>query len=186
MDGLFISRSADKYTVSPEWRRGMEVIVKGQPQKVSKKLVREAINFYAPLLMTSRMIDTLQIYINFKPKEQMDCYAETDGTYDKESTPRIFDIDIKDAMSYYKTLLVLAHEMVHVKQMATGQLKEMVRTGKIRYQGKLYKDHPGEEAKYTEDYFRYLETPWEIEAHGREYSLYARFLQHLKDKKKKS
>lgn len=52
--------------------------------------------------------------------------------------------------------LTLAHEMVHVKQMAKGQLKNR-KTGSYVWAGKRY-------SKKTE----YLSMPWEIEAFSRQ------------------
>ena len=164
----------------------MEVIIKGTPLKISKKLVREAIYFSAGHLMSRRMVDTLQLHINFLDKTKMDDLANTDGTFDDDyPTPRMFDMDILNNMGRSKTLLTLGHEMVHVKQFATGEMHEYSRPmGKVRYRGKIYDDCAADFAKWTNEYFDYLDKPWEIEAYGREYALYTRFLHHRRQKGK--
>ena len=67
-------------------------------------------------------------------------------------------------------LTVLAHEMVHVKQYAKGEMKDYIRMKSVKFQGKIYND---EEMDYWDH-------PWEIEAHGREKGLYYRFINGAK------
>ena len=63
---------------------------------------------------------------------------------------------------------VLAHEMVHVKQIAKGEMKD--RYVKSKYVTVWF----GE--KYSEEDVSYWDQPWEIEAYGLENSLVAKFL----------
>ena len=66
---------------------------------------------------------------------------------------------------FVEILKTLAHELVHVKQYALGELK-------WRDAGLLYKgvNHN------PENLMEYFETPYEIEAYGREKGLLAGFL----------
>jgi hypothetical protein len=61
----------------------------------------------------------------------------------------------------------IAHEMVHIKQLATNQLYE-VSPKKFMWNGKIWKPE-----EYEDDYY---DRPWEIEAHGREKGLYQRWI----------
>lgn len=70
---------------------------------------------------------------------------------------------------------VLAHELIHVKQYLNNQIYDYI-TGDIRFEGRVYK-----EVTADADYW---DTPWEIEAHGREYGVYAQFKEHQKQKEK--
>ena len=70
---------------------------------------------------------------------------------------------ILDVALYGNWLSTLAHEMVHVKQWATGEMKELVRQNKTRFKGELFGN--------TEYWFR----PWEIEAHGIEKGLFVKW-----------
>ena len=63
-----------------------------------------------------------------------------------------------------------AHEMVHVKQFAKSELKDLSKQQSLcKFYGKLYN---------TDD-VNYWDYPWEIEAHGREEGLYVRFVEYL-------
>ena len=68
-------------------------------------------------------------------------------------------------------LQTLAHEMVHVKQYATGELREKMRNGEADLIWKNRRWSP------PEGQHEYWDCPWEIEAFGREYGLYKRFLE---------
>lgn len=72
-----------------------------------------------------------------------------------------FSVDIEKKQSLRRLLETVAHEMVHVKQYATGELYESTAQGKHRWQGKWLKKDP-----------EYYDRPWEIEAHGREVGLF--------------
>ena len=65
---------------------------------------------------------------------------------------------------------------MHVKQYATGQMKEYIHKPIVRYHGKYYLEDEGEKD--------YWDSPWEIDAYGREYGLYYRWDQYLTKKKK--
>ena len=72
-------------------------------------------------------------------------------------------------------LIVLAHEMVHVKQYAKGEMKDFVYGNRVKFKGSIINDNIVE----------YWDQPWEIEAHGKEKGLYLRFLEHEKNKNRK-
>ena len=75
--------------------------------------------------------------------------------------PREFDVDINTQQRLRRLLETVAHEMVHVKQFARGELYESTRRNKHRWQGKWLNTDP-----------KYWDQPWEIEAHGREVGLF--------------
>jgi hypothetical protein len=77
-------------------------------------------------------------------------------------------------MTRKQTLLAIAHEMVHVKQYAKGELKDYLKEEKSKYKN----DHI-----YFES-LNYWDYPWEIEAHGRELGLYYRFIMKLREEDK--
>ena len=91
------------------------------------------------------------------------CMADPDGDAERLDRPRTFDLEIHSKMSLRKVLETVAHEMVHVKQYARGELYQGVRVNKYRWQGKWV----GE--------MNYWDEPWEIEAHGREAGLFVRW-----------
>jgi hypothetical protein len=81
--------------------------------------------------------------------------------YNKSGKPREFTIEIDKSLNLKTMLLVLAHECVHVKQYATGELDDNLSVWRGR--------------KVNSDKVPYWEHPWEIEAYGREKGLYVRF-----------
>ena len=69
----------------------------------------------------------------------------------------------------------MCHEMVHVKQFAKGEMRDLSGAEKVSWNGERY-DLSADE---------YFDRPWEIEAHGRELGLFIRWaeknkLGHLK------
>jgi len=71
-----------------------------------------------------------------------------------------------------KLLLDLAHELTHVKQYLNKEMFDYV-DGGVRYKGAYF------EKEYHESEELYYDSPWEIEAHGREWGLYKMFRTHL-------
>lgn len=92
------------------------------------------------------------------------CSADPHGDAERLDRPRSFELEIHSKMSLRKVLETVAHEMVHVKQYARGELYEGSRIAKHRWQGKWLAKDPD-----------YWEQPWEIEAHGREAGLFIRW-----------
>ena len=149
----------------------MNVNVKGFGKKKSAEL-REACEFYALQLMDPRMVRNLQIDIERTAKSdvQGECVDE-DGV----RNPRWFTINLRDAKDDDDVLKTLAHEMVHVKQHAKNELQSGVMIASrgglkmtSKWMGEIWKP------KGKEDH--YYDSPWEIEAYGREIGLYHRWL----------
>lgn len=142
----------------------------GKPKKVPLSLCKEAIRWYGKKLLGNRLYNSLEIKIEFDI-DQLDknVYGYCDWNDDNHRA-RNFTIIVHPTLGKRNTLLVLAHEMVHVKQYAKGELKDYLRVNRVRWKDKVYDD---EEIDYWEQ-------PWEIEAHGREKGLYYQFLEHKK------
>lgn len=71
---------------------------------------------------------------------------------------KVVAVAIDSRLSMEQMLITLAHEMVHVKQHAKGQLKSRItRRGKVvvSWMGRDYNTH-------------YFDSPWELEAFSRE------------------
>lgn len=80
---------------------------------------------------------------------------------------REFEIQLKRHRSQKNTLLTLAHEMVHVKQFAKGELN----SDNDKWQGE----------KVDTEVVQYDDLPWEIEACSLEHILYGLYMDHLTD-----
>lgn len=93
---------------------------------------------------------------------------------ERNDRPRTFEIEVERNMRLRKVLETVAHEMVHVKQYARGELYESTAQGKHRWQGEWLNKDPD-----------YWDQPWEIEAHGRECGLFVRWAESQDLGKKK-
>lgn len=71
----------------------------------------------------------------------------------------------------------VAHELVHVKQYLNNELFDYV-DGKARYKGEIFP------LGHSEDEEAYFDSPWEIEAYGREHGMYKLFTKKLKQEQK--
>ena len=71
-------------------------------------------------------------------------------------------------------MMNVGHEMIHIKQYLNNELFDYV-DGKARFKGQVF--HSGHSA----DLAKYFDSPWEIEAYGREYGLYKVFVRMMKD-----
>lgn len=131
--------------------------------------IEAAAQFYGELLMGKNLIKNLHLRLVFTK-------TQGNGTTweDDISRPCEFTITIEKGMSKRETLITLAHEMVHVKQYATGELRDYMSSSKLQ----RWRDE-----KRDWSQVEYWDLPWEIEAYGRERGLYVRFVDHLKAQK---
>jgi hypothetical protein len=136
-------------------------------------MVTEAVRFYASTLMNRQLVKNLTVKVSFKDKD-VDGFCNTD---DDLAKPREFALQINPKRSVKAILTALAHEMVHVKQYATGESKQYERTPYVtKFRGVMVNTE-------TMDYW---DLPWEIDAYGRELGLYVRFMEHWKNVKTKA
>lgn len=88
---------------------------------------------------------------------------------------KYFIMEISKKLPIEEQLKSIAHEMVHCRQFLKKQLQ--YKNGKIYWMNKY---HPNNQLKRKElnknDYFNYLNTPWEIEAYELENMLYNSFI----------
>lgn len=138
----------------------MKVSVRGQNDRLSKAEIRDYIDFLADMLMSPRLAKSLTINVKCAPLKKVKGFCmSTDDQYGKR--PKEFLIELDTKQSKASQLKTLAHEMVHVKQYAKGELADLDRQRKIKFNKK----------KYSTETFYWLQ-PWEIEAYGYEYGLY--------------
>lgn len=151
----------------------MNIDIKGKAKHMCKAEIKFATAFFAQYIMGTRLAKNLDIEIRFEDQGKLaEGYC---APIDAERRPRMFEIGIKPKMRRHKMLQCLAHEMVHVKQYARGELSAELVTAK--WQGKTY--------KLSNSFEDYLNWPWEIEAYGRDRSLYLFYQVMLKSEKVK-
>ena len=149
----------------------MNIDIYGKTEHMCKAEIKFATAFFAKYLMGDKLADNLDIEIRFENQGKL---AEGHcSPLDAERRPRSFEIGINPKLRRYKMLQCLAHEMVHVKQYAKGELSNELITAK--WQGKTF--------KLTNSIEDYLNWPWEVEAYGRDRSLYLFYSILLKSEK---
>lgn len=138
----------------------MQVSILGKNDRLSKAEVRDYLDFLSDMLLSPRMSKSIKVTVKCQPikKYKGFCMSVDDGYNVK---PREFLIELDTKQSKASQLKTLAHEMVHVKQYAKGELADLNRQNKVKFNKK----------KYSADTFYWLQ-PWEIEAYGYEYGLY--------------
>lgn len=156
----------------------MNIEISGKPRSITKFAVQEAANFYADKLLPKKMNDDIYLDINFSYsiKTQGCCSPTVDNV-----RPRDFLIEIKSNLTFRKTLVTLAHEMVHLKQFAKGELFQYLKSKKIKWNNPRLAPFIAESGLYDEESLDYHFQPWEIEAYGLEWALYLSYQKHLKE-----
>ena len=149
----------------------MNIEIRGKTKSMCKAEIKFATAFFAKYLMGDRLSKNLDIEIAFEDQGKSaegHCFPT-----EHSRKPRMFEIGINPKLRRYKMIQCLAHEMVHVKQYARGELSNELVTAK--WQGKVF--------KLTNSFEDYLNLPWEVEAYGRDRALYLFYCVLLKSEK---
>jgi hypothetical protein len=147
----------------------MNVTVKGT-NKNFRNLLTETSKFFADLLMDPRMVRNLNIEIEVGKLDVDGECVDEEGT----RSPRWFTINLKN-QPIEDMIKTLAHEMVHVKQHAKNELQ----TGHViatRGGLKITSKWKGEIWKPKRKEHPYFDSPWEVEAFGKEVGLFQRYV----------
>jgi hypothetical protein len=138
----------------------MSIRIVGCPDKDFTPYVHRAAKFYADCLLSYKMQEKTRIIVKFRNDIKECGYAYIAGK-NASGKPRKFLIEINSALGAKDILETIAHEMVHVKQFAYGDMNE-----------KLSRWH---DTSVDTDEIDYWFHPWEIEAHGLETALLCNF-----------
>lgn len=141
--------------------------------KIPKKILSlgedvymDAAMYYASLLFKNvELSDPCTIDIEFK-KPEGGCLGQALHLGEGD-----VELMINPSQSLRSSLLTLAHEMVHVKQYVTGEMKDSSKG--IDYT--VWKNKLVEISSMN-----YYDLPWEVDAMGREYGLYRRWIESRK------
>jgi hypothetical protein len=146
----------------------LKVYIRKNGFRINSHLTRYSIKWYAHMLMHQNLCKNLEISVSHKKLDNI--YADVEAHYDGATRPRRFIITVDPYLSKRTYLLAIAHEMVHVKQYATGEVRDYAGIDTST----KWKD--GFVDDTVEDYY---DLPWEIDAFGRERGLYFRFKDHI-------
>ena len=89
---------------------------------------------------------------------------------------RISKLGKKPQTRLKQLLIDLGHELTHIKQYLNNELFDY-KSGDVRYKGLVF------DASHYTDEEKYFDSPWEIEAYGRELGLYKIFCNKLKEER---
>lgn len=147
----------------------MQVNVKGFGKKKTQEL-KEAAEFFALQLMHPKTVDN--IVLDIEKDKDLEVMGECMNDDDRTRNPRWFTITLRGHKDDEDVVQTLAHEMVHIKQYAKNELGA---ERSLRCKGKKVQVATkwlGEwwTPKKNED--EYFDSPWEIEAYGREVGLW--------------
>ena len=146
----------------------MKIRTKGTPVNVTRSLCKEAIYYYGEELLGKRLSKNIKISLIFE-KMPNPIYALCHWQDDNHKC-REFIIIVHKNLNKKQTLIALAHEMVHVKQYARGELKDYLRSEQVKWQNKVYNLNK----------VKYWTCPWEKEAYKKDHILYEAFKQRNK------
>jgi len=144
----------------------LRIKIHGKHKRIQLWVIRKALQWYARDLMPKQhrgLVIELELISGLTRNDATDAQVTW---LDEAVRPRRFCMEVDDALSLQRLIGILAHEMVHVKQFATGELVDNPSGKTVKWQGKrvTLRDDDG-----------YWTQPWEIEAYGRQPGLYARF-----------
>lgn len=149
----------------------MKIKVDGADKEAAREL-EDAANFYGRILLHPRTFKNINLDIEVNPSigHMGQCLLEDDCR-----SPRYFTIQIRGLEEDDDLARTLAHEMTHLQQYATNRLRKVsvVHKGmsisvENEWEGKIWKPKKRDDP--------YFDSPWEIEAYGREAGLYHRWV----------
>jgi hypothetical protein len=142
----------------------MNLTILGAKDIKLTKMLRMAAKSFAHKLLTPQMIKHITLEVHICDKLSAGAYC---NIADDLPIPRKFLVEIHRTRKKIHMFTALAHEMVHLKQWAKGEMKEKIRKTKYItvWRGDTY-----------EDDVSYWDQPWEFEAYGLQESLVAKFL----------
>lgn len=156
----------------------MNLTIRNSPYPDQNPYIRKAIYFYGKKLMHGNLLRNLTLSIEFKDVTKREIDGEV-GPMDVRDlndpkNPRNFKMYVSNTLARNRMFVTLAHEMVHVKQYATGELIDVSDVS-------MYNDF---EKEFWKVYWKgeliicdgtSIEYPWEIEANGLEAGLFHHF-----------
>jgi len=95
--------------------------------KALRKELREACRFFSESLINSKLRKNIQVDVRLVPNlmKEEKAYGWCNWV-ENNLKPRIFEIEADAGLSRVRLIRTLAHEMVHVKQFALGELKDYI------------------------------------------------------------
>ena len=147
----------------------MKVNISGKADNISNKEIRNAVFFYTKKLLGNSLAKkiTLDIVIDKELLKNFEMFANI-SPLEADPRPKHYEMEIDAKLSKRQFLISLAHEIIHLKQFAKNQMRDLESKKMTRWMGDYY----------VEDNINYWRRPWEIEAHKGEKTLYEEYINH--------
>jgi len=151
----------------------------GTGEKYINELVyRHLINFTLEQLISKNLKNKLKLYVYFRKKYSFD--KDTVGylqTYAQTKTVpvRFAKMYIRTDMSFLNIIETITHELVHLKQYATGQLSKRIWKSDNRVHYRWEKKDIGVQSD-----IEYKNRPYEIEAFKKQFPLVDKWTDYIK------
>lgn len=145
----------------------MKVYISGKAENITNKEIKQAIFFYLKKLLGNSMSQkiTVDVVIERDLLKTYEMYAAI-SPLEADTRPKHYELEIDGKLSKKLFLVSLAHEMIHLKQFAKDQMRDLETKRMTRWMGEYY----------VEDNIDYWSRPWEKEAHELEISLYESYI----------
>lgn len=140
-----------------------------------KREIRDLTTFALELMFKSNRKKLNNVHVSIKLDHEEVSAENAVGLCtwtDQIHNPKKFLIKLSDKLSKKTFRKTLFHELVHVKQYLTSELKDFY-TGEVRWKKKIYEDT---ETYHIEDYYAYMNTPWEKQAYRMSENLYKKYV----------
>jgi len=156
-------------------------MIKKYVRFVLNKLVRKSVQNKSKINIKVLGLDEIKEAANLLDLKTYKAWCTYDGLDEDGKKKFTVVLDIKRINSRAKKpqirlkniLIDLGHELVHVKQYLNNEIFDY-KNGDVRYKGLIF------DASHYMDEEKYFDSPWEVEAYGRELGLYVLFCRNLK------
>jgi hypothetical protein len=149
----------------------MEIRHRGWNTDLTRSEIEYATGFFLKKLMPHQLVSKLTVNMSITDlgNYKGECCQES---VEIGTNPREFWVGLSKKLKRRGTLRVIAHECVHIKQGATGQMWDYsgADAGWTRWNKRDVRDKD----------WAYKQRPWEKEAFRREKVLYNAYMRHLK------
>ena len=151
----------------------MHITTTGRNNVLSKKEAKYILNLFADVLLGKRLSKNISVKLVFKEFGDWGMCAPTD--YEFDCAHREFEIFVNPYLTFKNQIKTLAHEMVHLKQFARGELKQYANED-FKWLGKRIEIEYGSNKEA-------MKKPWEREATLSEEYLYNYYINSIAEEK---
>lgn len=159
----------------------MRIAIRGRSDHADHEKMRLATRFFLRKLLRNNTTDINQVTIDFVDGLLKEEKTEGQFLFPSRQDCKSFIIEVDGSLRENRTLMVLAHECVHLKQWHKGELRD---SSYPPHYSDSYVKWRGKRARwrdFDENEEHYFDQPWEIEAYGRQVGLYHVFKRFYKN-----